>query len=67
VPLALQPMQLVGLMISPSTTYAGQNVTGTVTLNGPALAGGATVTLTELEPSRGDRAGKYRNSPGFDD
>jgi len=42
VPLALQPMQLVGLMIQPKHNLCGPKRDRTVTLNALALAGGAT-------------------------
>lgn len=41
-----KPAALTAISLNPSTVVGGQAVQGTVTLNGPASAGGATVTLT---------------------
>ena len=40
------PVTLSGFTIAPTSVNVGQNATGTLTLSGPALAGGAAVTLT---------------------
>jgi len=48
VSLTVLPAVLVSLSVNPTSVLGGvQNSTGTVTLNGPAPAGGAVVTLTD--------------------
>lgn len=51
VTLVLQPMRLIGFTLNSNRTYAGQSVTGTVTLNGPALSGGAVIALRNSNTS----------------
>lgn len=51
VTLVLQPMRLIGFTLSSNRTYAGQSVTGTVSLNGAALSGGAVVALRNSNSS----------------
>src|SRR3989441_3471564 len=41
-----QPVLLSSLAVSPTTVTGGSNSTGTATLDGPAPAGGAQVTLS---------------------
>ena len=45
------PVTLVNLTFSPNPVNSGQPTTGTLTLSGPAPAGGARVTLTSNNPS----------------
>ncbi|HEY3268623.1 MAG TPA: dockerin type I domain-containing protein [Armatimonadota bacterium] len=40
------PMSLIGMDINPATVIAGQTAVGSVTLDGPAPAGGVTVSLS---------------------
>lgn len=47
VALTVDPLKLVSLTLSTSSVPGGQSVTGTVTLNGPARAGGAVVKLSD--------------------
>jgi hypothetical protein len=48
VSLTVLPAVLVSLTVNPTSVLGGlQNSTGTVTLNGPAPAGGAVVALTD--------------------
>jgi hypothetical protein len=50
--LTVLPAVLSTLSLNPSTVVGGvQNSTGTVTLNGPAPAGGAQVTLSSNNPA----------------
>src|SRR2546425_9197702 len=42
-----QPVLLSSLALSPTTVTGGSNSTGTATLDGPAPAGGAQVTLSK--------------------
>jgi hypothetical protein len=50
--LTVLPAVLSTLSLNPSTVVGGlQNSTGTVTLNGPAPAGGAQVTLSSSNPA----------------
>jgi hypothetical protein len=44
------PPQLIGLSLNPTSVKGGQSSHGTVTLSGPAPAGGAVVTLTSQKP-----------------
>src|SRR5256886_3874219 len=44
--LTVNPAALLSLALNPTTVTGGGNSTGTVTLNGPAPAGGASVTLS---------------------
>lgn len=46
-PVSVQPIVLSSLTLNKSSVGGGGPVTGTVTLNGPAPAGGATVTLSD--------------------
>jgi subtilisin family serine protease len=46
-PLTVQPLAPASLVLSPATVPGGNNVTGTVTLNGPAPSGGAVVALSD--------------------
>ncbi len=46
-PLTVQPAALSTLTLSTSSVVGGSNVTGTVTLNGPAPSTGAVVTLSD--------------------
>ena len=45
------PLHVTSLALSDSSVHGPQSVTGTVTLNGPAGAKGAVVTLTSSSPS----------------
>jgi hypothetical protein len=49
--LTLTPLQLASFNLSSNAVFERQTVTGTVTLNGAALAGGAVVTLTNSNPN----------------
>jgi hypothetical protein len=49
--LAVGPLALSGLALSPSSVVGGLPSQGTVTLSGPAPAGGAVVALTSSAPS----------------
>lgn len=51
VPLTVNPTALVSVSFSPSIVAGGTTATGTVTLNGPAPAGGIQVTLTGNNPT----------------
>jgi trimeric autotransporter adhesin len=46
-PLAVEPIALLAVKVSPSSAAGGANVTGTAVLNGPAPAGGALVALSD--------------------
>ncbi len=46
-PLTVQTIVPSSVALSPNSVAGGNNVTGTVTLNGPAPAGGAVVTLSD--------------------
>jgi hypothetical protein len=45
--LTVQPLALNSVVLSPTTAVGGNNVTGTVNLNGPAPAGGIVVALSD--------------------
>ncbi|HYY55750.1 MAG TPA: hypothetical protein VE842_00390, partial [Pyrinomonadaceae bacterium] len=45
--LTVRPAALLSVTLSPSSVAGGNQVTGTATLDGPAPAGGATVTLSD--------------------
>jgi hypothetical protein len=45
------PVSLSSLDVNPSTVAGGQSATGTVTLSGPAPAGGVVVTLASTKPA----------------
>lgn len=49
--LTVQTPSLFSFVVNPRTVQGGNSTTGTVTLNGPAPAGGAVVTLVSLNPS----------------
>jgi serine protease AprX len=50
-PLTVMPPIVSSLTVSPASVTAGSPATGTVTLNGPAPAGGAQVTLSSSDPA----------------
>jgi hypothetical protein len=45
--LTVRPAALLSVTLNPASVAGGNNVTGTATLDGPALAGGAVVTLSD--------------------
>ena len=47
----VQPARVQQFSVSPTTATGGASSTGTVTLTGPAPAGGATVSLSSSDPS----------------
>jgi hypothetical protein len=49
--LTVTALQLTGFVITPSTVFEKQTVTGVVTLNGAALSGGAIVTISNSNPA----------------
>jgi hypothetical protein len=49
---------LTSLSVSPASVVGGMSATGTATLDAPAPAGGAVVTLTSSVPTRATRARK---------
>jgi hypothetical protein len=49
--LTVQPLRLVSFSLSSSAAFEGQNVTGTVAINGPAPAGGVSVQLSQTNPT----------------
>src|SRR3989442_5628440 len=49
--LSVTPPVVSSLGVNPTTVTGGSNSTGTVTLNGPAPAGGAPVTLSSNNPA----------------
>ena len=49
--LTIQPPSAVALVLSAASITGGQNLTATVSLNGPAPAGGAVVTFVSSNPS----------------
>ncbi|HEX8493233.1 MAG TPA: hypothetical protein VF658_10365 [Pyrinomonadaceae bacterium] len=50
-PLIVGPIALSSIVVSPTSVAGGVNVTGTVTLNGPAPAAGVVVTLSDNLPA----------------
>lgn len=49
--LNLEPLNLANFTLSSNATFERQTIIGTVTLNGPALAGGAVVQLSQTNPA----------------
>lgn len=49
--ITVQTPSLFSFVVNPRTVQGGNNTLGTVTLNGPAPAGGAVVTLQSLNPA----------------
>jgi hypothetical protein len=49
--LNLEPLKLANFTLSSNATFERQVIIGTVTLNGPALSGGAVVNLTQTNPA----------------
>lgn len=49
--LTIAPSVLSAISLSPASLYGGQSSTGTVTLNGPAPASGAVISLSSSDPA----------------
>jgi hypothetical protein len=49
--LAINPLALTSVVLNPSAVFGGVSSTGTVTMNGPAPAGGASVSLSSNSAS----------------
>lgn len=49
--LTMQPLLLNGFTLTPNAVFEKQTVTGTVSINGPALSGGAVVNLSNNNPA----------------